>query len=911
MKFRSHVIAALFKQNLGRYFNNPTAYVFITIFIVASAVLQFSWGDQFFVSNLAELTPLNQNIPYLLLFFIPVLTMGIWSEEKRLGTDEFLLTLPATDFEITVSKYMSITATYLASLFFSLTIVIAISCLGKPDMGLILCNYISYILLGCTMLAIGMLASILTQNATIAFIIGVLFNSALLFSGFLGSIGDSVVSIKPLASFMSVLGFNENSGMLYQFREISSGVISIASLVYFISITAVMIYITMIVLGKRHWNTGRDNDNMKLHYIVRTICLFAIVLSLNIILNRFYLRIDMSSEGIHSFSPTTQSLVTDLKRPVLIQAYISPEVPTDLVEARTNLISQLKEISALSGGKIQVIFHDTEPKSKEARDAKDKFNILPQKFPETKNGQSLLKEVFMGVAFTSGANQEVTSFIGPRLPVEYELARSIRVVSEAKRAKVGVLKTDARVKGGMDFGGPGGMRQIPDWQVVSELEKQYEVVEVNADADISNDIDVLLAILPSSLTQSQMDNLKAFILAGGKTMLLVDPLPAINPSLSPHLPKPQPQANPFMMGRRPPSGPPKGDLDEFLADIGVTLEGQTSKDVIWCSYNPHPRFNLEKEFPVISAANDGSINSDSNITNGLQELVAIFAGSLKPNSAAAWATFTPLLKTGGGLSGSIDFDMLMPSRFGPPKNKLYKAKDGRITIAAHITGRYKAPMNTDKKDEKEQTTPAAADINVVIMSDLDFIGDQFFMLRASGPKDLNFDNVNFFLNSIDVLSGEDSFLELRKKRSRHRSLEWFDKVRETLYKKQSDLEEKAEKTAKEELEAAQKRFDDKVAAIRNRTDIKSDEKNIMVQTIQLHESRLFEVKKTEIELEKERKIETANAKMAQDIKAKKQSVVIMTILLPPLLPLLLAVFVFFRRRHRELAGLSKSRMREA
>ena len=179
-----NVLKSIFKRDFVSYFSSPTGYVFICVFVVLSALATF-WPPEFFSSNLANLDQLSRWLPFIMLVFIPAITMSIWSEERRQGTDELLLTVPAADFDVVLGKYLAGVAIFTVALMFSAFSIFLVFKwgLGDPDFGLFVSTYIGYWFIGIAMIAIGMVASFLTDNLTVGFILGMLFNMPLALFG--------------------------------------------------------------------------------------------------------------------------------------------------------------------------------------------------------------------------------------------------------------------------------------------------------------------------------------------------------------------------------------------------------------------------------------------------------------------------------------------------------------------------------------------------------------------------------------------------------------------------------------------------------------------------------------------------------------------------------------------------------
>lgn len=878
------VVKALAKRDLRLYFSNPTGYVFITLFIFLSAAAAF-WQQRFFLNNLANLDQLNTMFPFLLILFVPAITMSVWAEEKKQGTDELLLTLPATDTEIVLGKYLSTFGIYTAALVLSLSHLAVLFWLGNPDLGLMAANYIGYWLLGAAFVSLGMFASLLTRNATIAFILGAIFCA---FFVHLGSVGGIVGkgaerSLFPLTVWES-------------FSDFSRGVMSVSAIVYFLSVTAGMLYLNVVVIGRRNWPSRAGGYRMGFHHTVRSIALVVAVVALNSLIGRASVRVDFTAEKLHSLSKETRRLLKEIPkdRPVFVQAYLSKDVPTAYVQTRENLVGFLREIDAAARGRVEVFIHDTEPFSQEARDAREKFGIVPIDVPVLQ-GRAQNTQVFMGVAFTCGAEEDVIPFFDRGLPTEYELARSIRVVAGTQRKKIGILNTSAKLFGGFDFNTFESERA---WPVVDELKKQYEVVQISATDTISDKLDALVVALPSSLPQEEMDNLLAYIEAGNPTLLLDDPLPIVNVTLAPSE-EAGADVNPFMRNRGP-QPKPKGDIAAFMTRLGIRW--QTSQ-VIWDSYNPHPDLaNLPPEIVFIGRGNDNaeSFNASYPAVSGLQEVVFMFPGAIQRTDYPRFA-FDALLRT-GTMSGSLDYsDFVQKSFFGtqivnPRTPRRPTAPD--YMLAAYVHG-VAAGADT--------TAGTGKSVKLIMVADLDFVSDQFFEIRKRGIEGFNFDNVTFVLNCIDMLVGDDSFIALRNRRVKHRTLETVEKKTREYVERRAEDEHQAALEAQRALMQAQGRLDQKVREVRGRTDLDDQAKEIMARNLQEVESRRFEAAKATINAERDAKLQRSKENTESEIRRIQNGIKLLAGLAPPIPIFIVGIFVFLRRRKREKEGAAAAR----
>lgn len=238
-------MCAIFKRELGGYFATPVAYVFIVIFLFITGIFTFEFGS-FYQRGQADLRPFFDFHPWLYLFLIPSISMGMWASERKQGTIELLLTLPIPLGATVVGKFLAAWAFAGIALILTLPMWITVNYLGKPDNGVIAAAYIGSFLMAGGFLAIGSAVSAMTRNQVIAFVITVVFCFGFLISGF-SPVMNFFSGWAPRAVVDAVASFS----FLTHFDSISKGVVDLRDILFFGTLIALCLFSTAAIVDMK------------------------------------------------------------------------------------------------------------------------------------------------------------------------------------------------------------------------------------------------------------------------------------------------------------------------------------------------------------------------------------------------------------------------------------------------------------------------------------------------------------------------------------------------------------------------------------------------------------------------------------------------------------------------------------
>lgn len=237
-----HNVLTIGKREISGYFASPVAYVFMVIFLLLTGFFTFMVGG-FFERGEASLNAFFLWHPWLYLFLVPAVGMRLWSEERRLGTMELLLTMPVSSWQAILGKFLASWAFLGLTLFLTIPLVFTVRYLGSPDMGVIFCGYVGSFMMAGAYLAITCMTSALTRNQVISFILSVVICLFLILAGWPPVLNMLVRWASPWL-VETVAAFS----VVTHFDGFQRGVLDSRDLIYFLSIIAFSLFTTGVIL---------------------------------------------------------------------------------------------------------------------------------------------------------------------------------------------------------------------------------------------------------------------------------------------------------------------------------------------------------------------------------------------------------------------------------------------------------------------------------------------------------------------------------------------------------------------------------------------------------------------------------------------------------------------------------------
>ena len=241
---------AVLKRELRSYFESPVAYVFLVVFLMLTAFLTFAVG-RYYENGQADLRAFFVWHPWVYMILVPAAAMRLWSEERRSGTIELLLTMPITLSQAIMGKFLAAWLFLAIALVLTLPVLFTTMYLGSPDLGVALTGYIGSFLLAGTYLSVGMLTSAMTRNQVISFVLSVVICLFLLLAGWPPVTDFLVRAVQDRPGLEWLVHGVAAFSFMPHYEAVQRGVVALRDLVYYVSVIMFMLFATHLVLENR------------------------------------------------------------------------------------------------------------------------------------------------------------------------------------------------------------------------------------------------------------------------------------------------------------------------------------------------------------------------------------------------------------------------------------------------------------------------------------------------------------------------------------------------------------------------------------------------------------------------------------------------------------------------------------
>lgn len=394
-----NLIQLVARKELSLFFSSPIAWLFLACF-AAVKLFVFFWVEAFFARNIADVRPLFSWMPLLLLFLTSALTMKVWSEERRSGTLEAVMTQGSPLWQFVLGKFVGCFTLVLLALFLTLPIPFTVAWFADLDWGPVFAGYLASMLLGSCYLAIGLFVSARCNNQIVSLLLSIMLCSVFYLIGH--STITSLVS-QPLAGYLSLIGTGA------RFDAITRGVIDLRDLYYYISLWCCFLALNTYVLERERFASSTTTRT------IRWKSLTALVIANLLLVNTWLgqlpkLRYDATAGQQFSLSDASIRQLQSLDEPLLIRGYFSGQTHPLLAPLIPQLQDLLKEYEIAGGPKVNVEWVDPTQDPAMEQEANQRFNIQPVPFQVADRYQSAIVSSYFNLLVQYGSEFQILGF---------------------------------------------------------------------------------------------------------------------------------------------------------------------------------------------------------------------------------------------------------------------------------------------------------------------------------------------------------------------------------------------------------------------------------------------------------------------------------------------------------------------
>lgn len=437
---RPDVVMRIARKELTLFFSSPIGYLFLLVFL-AVTLFVFFWVEAFFARNVADVRPMFEWMPVLLIFLSAALTMRMWSEERRTGTLEFVVTLPASGWEFVVGKFLACWLLLGLALLLTLPLPISVAMIADLDWGPVIAGYVAAMMLGGSYLAIGLFVSARTDSQIVSLIL------ASAACGVFFMIGSPVLTdlvSGQWADLMRAMG----SGA--RFDAITRGVLDFRDLYFYASLLALFLALNVHALEVQRWAADGSPDHHR-KWLLATGLLVANLLVANVWLAGFSkLRVDMTEGQIYTVSDATRGQLAQLQEPLQIRGFFSAKTHPLLAPLAPQMRDLLQEFAVAGGDNVRVEVLDPVANPELEDEINTKYGIRPVPFQVADRYQSSLVNSYFDVLVTYGDQYEVLGF---RDLIEVKMADESNLDVQLRNPEFDVTRAIKKVLQGYQEGG--------------------------------------------------------------------------------------------------------------------------------------------------------------------------------------------------------------------------------------------------------------------------------------------------------------------------------------------------------------------------------------------------------------------------------------------------------------------------